>query len=133
MSNKPRAIVVGHADFAAGIISAVNQITGSGARLVPISSAGHGAAGIERMIREVVEETGVRVIFTDLPGGSATMAAMRVQRNTPGLTVATGTNLAVLLDFVQRDAGVLDGGPSAALEKGKASMIVFQPAAKDGN
>jgi PTS system N-acetylgalactosamine-specific IIA component len=132
-SSSARAVVVGHAGFASGLVSAVEQITGSGALFVPLSSATHSAASMEDMVRDVLVDRGIRVVFTDLPAGSATMAVRRLQRTIPDLTVVTGANLAVLLDFVKPGVVVLEGerhnieldDAGRAVEKGKASMMVF--------
>lgn len=72
-----RALVAGHADFAAGIISAVEQITGRGDSLVPIQVRGLCGADIEVVLKESLLTSGARVIFTDLHAGSCTMAARR--------------------------------------------------------
>ena len=126
MSNVARAIVVGHAGYAAGIVSAVEQITGNGAMLLPLSNTSLGAAGIEQMVRDALTESGVRIIFTDLPAGSATMAVRRLQRSLPNLTVIAGANLAVLLDFVQQSDPPSEDIAVQALEKGKSAMMAFR-------
>ncbi len=128
MSSGVRALVVGHAGFAVGIVSAVEQITGNGAMLVPLSNVSLGTDGIEQMVRAALAENGISVVFTDLPAGSATMAARRVQRSLPGLTVVAGANLAVLLDFVQRPDEPSEQSALEALERGKATMIAFRAA-----
>ena len=125
MSSETRALVIGHGDFASGIVSAVEQITGQGSLLLALSNNGLGAEGIEVVVRRALDEHGVRVIFTDLPGGSATMAVRRVQRSMPGITVVTGANLAALLDFVQHPEATEDIALEA-LERGKASMMAFR-------
>jgi PTS system N-acetylgalactosamine-specific IIA component len=96
----PRAIVAGHGALPAGLVSAVEQITGRGSTLVPFSNAGLGREEIESGIRELLERYGVHVIFTDLPGGSATLAARRIQRDRPDVALVTGVGLAALMDFV---------------------------------
>ncbi len=51
-------------------------------------------------LRDAVAMAGAQVIFTDLPAGSWTIAARRVQRERPEVVVVTGANLPALLDFV---------------------------------
>src|SRR6059058_1502069 len=97
---KARAIVVGHGEFAAGLVSAVGQICGMADKLVVLSMMGMTPEDIERSIREQLVRTGAQVIFTDLPAGSATIAARRLVKDTPGLVLVSGVNLATLLDFV---------------------------------
>jgi mannose/fructose-specific phosphotransferase system component IIA len=129
MNRSPRGVVVGHADFAAGIVSAVEAITGNGAALIAVSNAGLGVTGIESVVGGILDETGVRVIFTDLPAGSAATAARRLQRRYPDLIVLAGINLATLLGFAQ-DTGAAPNGQlqehaRAAFERGKATMLTF--------
>jgi PTS system N-acetylgalactosamine-specific IIA component len=95
-----RAIVAGHGALPDGLVSAVQQITGRGDALIAFSNAGLGREEIEAGLRERLVEHDVTVIFTDLPGGSATLAARRVMRERPDVTVVTGANLATLIDFV---------------------------------
>ena len=82
----PRAIVAGHGDFAAGLVSAVEQITGRGdAARSPIAGAEARAPRTSRRCcASRCSRTGVRVIFTDLQAGSCTMAARRILREMRG-------------------------------------------------
>ncbi len=95
----PRAIVAGHGAFASGVISAVEQIAGLGALFVAVSNTGLSPAGLDAALREALAASGARVIFTDLPAGSCTMAARRIARTDPGLVVVTGVALPTLLSF----------------------------------
>ena len=124
-SSAVRAVVAGHGDFADGVISAAAQITGRGEVFSGMSNRGLGPDEIERELRTRIDESGARVIFTDLPGGSATIAARRVLRDRPDLMLVTGANLAVLLDFACHEE--LDPGAAArhAAEKGRESVSVF--------
>ena len=119
-----RAIVAGHGDFASGLVSAVDLITGRGAQLVPVAVPGLCAEDIEKLIRERMEESGVKVIFTDLQAGSCTMAARRILRGVDDAVLIAGVNLPTLLDFVfaeQMDA--IDAARHAA-ERGRAAITV---------
>ena len=129
-----RAIVAGHGDFAAGIVSAVEQITGKGAAFRALSNRDFGAVGLEDALRAAVTGTGARVIFTDLPAGSCTIAARRVARDVPGLIVVTGANLSVVLDWAL-SAGEGIGACEHAIERGRAAIVAFPatiPAEGDG-
>jgi PTS system N-acetylgalactosamine-specific IIA component len=121
----PRAVVAGHGSFAAGLTSAVEQISGKGDALIAVSNSGLSTADIEVAIARAVDENGSGVVFTDLPAGSCTMAARRLQRARPGLVLVTGVNLATALEFVFRPAGEspLDAATAAA-EKGRATLVV---------
>ncbi len=119
-----RALVAGHADFAAGLVSAVEMICGRGAVLVPIQVRGLCGADIEELLRSTLVNSGARVIFTDLQAGSCTMAARRVQRAMEGVVLVAGANLPMLLDFVFSSEDPAKAASSAA-EKGRASVSVF--------
>ena len=121
---KPRAIVVGHGEFAGGLVSAVGQICGLASKLVVLSMMGKTPEDIEGAIREQIEKTGARVIFTDLPAGSATLAARRIVKEDPGVVLVSGVNLATLLDFVFNTSVPPTEAARAAAERGKASLIV---------
>lgn len=123
---KPRAIIAGHGNFAAGLVSAVQQIAGKGDVFASISNAGLSGVDIEATILQALETSGANVLFTDLPAGSCTMSARRLQRSRPGLIVVTGVNLATALEFAFRplDEPDADAAHSAA-EKGRATLMVF--------
>jgi N-acetylgalactosamine PTS system EIIA component len=96
---RPLAIVVGHGDFAAGLVSAVDQITGMGELFIPVSNSGLGAAELLARLRELVDSRDVHVIFTDLPAGSCNVAAARIASLAADVTVVTGVSLPVLLHY----------------------------------
>jgi len=119
-----RALVAGHGDFAAGLVSAVSQITGRGDAFVTLPNRDMSAADVERAMREEVDARGLEVIFTDLPAGSCTMAARRLQRERPAVVLVTGTNLATLLDFVFHTDVPAVQAAQHAVDKGRASLVV---------
>lgn len=121
---KPRAVVVGHGEFAAGLVSAVGQICGMADKLVVLSMTGMTPEDIEGTIRDQLARSGARVIFTDLPAGSATIAARRIVKDDAGIVLVSGVNLATLLDFVFSTAASPTEAARAAAERGKASLIV---------
>ncbi len=125
-SNKPRAIVIGHGDFSAGLVSAVEQICGMAGKLVGLSMMGLTPEDIESSIRTELTRTGARVIFTDLPAGSATLAARRIVKDDSGVVLVSGVNLATLLDFVFNAAASPSEAARSAAERGKASLIVVE-------
>lgn len=121
----PRAILIGHGEFAAGMKSAVHKITGRGDALIALSGAEFSLAQIEEHLRQQLKASGVTVIFTDLQAGSATMAARKVQRNTPALVLVVGANLAVLLDFVLNTTSpTLGEAAKHAADRGRAAIVV---------
>jgi len=91
---------------------------------VVLSMMGMTPEDIESTIREQLDRTGARVIFTDLPAGSATIAARRIVKEDPGIVLVSGVNLATLLDFVFNTAMSPTEAARTAAERGKASLIV---------
>ena len=126
-----RAIVAGHADFALGMVSAVQQISGQGDTFRAVSSRELSAVAIEELLRATINAHGVQVIFTDLPAGSCTIAARRVARDIPGMVVVTGANLSLLLSWA---LGTEDSAAAwtHALERGRGAMAVFPAVVPSG-
>ena len=119
-----KAVVAGHGTFAEGMLSAIDQITGRSDLFIGVTNRDLSAQDVETLIRAKLLESGASVIFTDLPAGSCTMAARRIQREQPGVAVVTGVNLATLLDFAfHAEAGDADAVNHAA-DKGRASLVV---------
>jgi len=122
--NSVKAIVAGHGTFAEGMLSAIEQITGRTDGFIGVTNRDLSARDVEALMRERLAESGASVIFTDLPAGSCTMAARRIQREQPGLAVVTGVNLATLLDFAfHAESGDAQAVEHAA-DKGRASLVV---------
>lgn len=120
----PRAIVAGHGEFAAGLVSAVQQITGRGAQLIPIAVHQLSVEDIEDLLRRRMIEHGVRVIFTDLQAGSCTMASRRILRGMDDAVLVAGANLPTLLDFVFSEARPAPEAARHAAERGRAAIAV---------
>ncbi|MBA3560333.1 MAG: hypothetical protein H0W30_17255 [Gemmatimonadaceae bacterium] len=131
MSSRGLALVAGHGDYASGLLSAAAEIIGETSAFVTMSNRNLGADEIERLMRELVSSRGIRVIFTDLPAGSCTIAARRVVRSQPDVTLVTGANLAALLHFASHEAGTAYEAASSAAERAKASVLVV--GSPDGN
>lgn len=117
-----RAIVAAHGDLAAGLVSAVDRITGRGSVLATLTNAGLGADEMEATVRERIERDGIRAIFTDLPSGSWTMAARRAMRGNDEVVLVTGVNLAALLEFVMRDDLDPAAGARACVDRARAAI-----------
>lgn len=118
----PRAIVAGHADFAAGLVSAVEQITGRGGQLIPVSVQKLSVEDIEKLLRDRMQEANVKVIFTDLQAGSCTMASRRILRGVEDAVLIAGANLPTLLDFVFAEGRPPAEAARHAAERGKAAI-----------
>ena len=124
-SESPRAIVAGHGDFPDGLVSAVDQISGRGRALIPVTNRGLGAGDIETVLTEMAAKSNIKVIFTDLPGGSATLAVRKMMRANADLVLVTGANLATLLEFVFHADADPKSAATIAAEKGRAALCVF--------
>ena len=122
-AGRPRAIVAGHGDFAAGLISAVEQISGRGSMLMPLAVKQLGVEDIEALLRKEMVAAGVHVIFTDLQAGSCTMASRKILRGMDDVVLVAGVNLPTLLDFVFADNVPPVVAARHAAERGKASIV----------
>ncbi len=119
-----RAIIAAHGELAAGLVSAVDRITGRGSALGILSNVGLGGEQMEATMRERIERDGVRAIFTDLPSGSWTMAARRAMRGNDQVVLVTGVNLAALLEFVMRDDLDPASGARSCVDRARAAIGV---------
>ncbi|MBX9928155.1 MAG: hypothetical protein K2X99_04505 [Gemmatimonadaceae bacterium] len=117
----PRAVIAAHGELAAGLCSAVERVAGRGGAFVALSNTGLGPAEIEAQLRTALAEVGDLVVFTDLPAGSCTLAARRLQRELPGLTVVTGANLSMLLAYALSSASPAEAA-RVAVTKGTAAV-----------
>ena len=124
MSDAPRAIIAGHGDFAAGMISAVQQITGRGALFRGISSQQMSGTDLLEHMRREIEESGVTVVFTDLQAGSCSMASRRLLRDRPDVLLIAGANLPMLLDFAMAELPPQEAARHA-LERGRAAIAAL--------
>ncbi|MEO8562621.1 MAG: hypothetical protein ABI601_11130 [bacterium] len=120
-----RALVAGHAGFAAGLVSAVELISGQGSVLEPVQVAGLCSEDIQQHLKARLEATGATVIFTDLQAGSCTMAARRLLREAADVVLVCGTNLPMLLDFALSRAESPHEAARTAVERGRSSMSVM--------
>ena len=127
-SSGVRALVAGHADFAFGLVSAVELITGQGAMLLPIQVKGLCGEDIEKLLLESMVANRVLVVFTDLQAGSCTMAARRVLRQLGEGTLVAGANLPMLLDFVLSAEPDARRAAAAAAERGRSAVSVHEAA-----
>ena len=96
----PRAVVAGHAGFAAAMVDVVGRIAGNADSLYAVSNDGLDARGVEDAIRAALKRHGTSIVFTDLPAGSVAIAARRAAHSDSSISVVTGTTAAMLLDFV---------------------------------
>ena len=124
-TSQVRALVAGHADFAAGLISAVEAVTGRGEMLDPIVVKGLCGDDIQQLLAERLRATGALVIFTDLQAGSCTMAARKVLRENPQVLLVSGANLPMLLDFVLSSATDTYEAARTAVDRARSSIAAY--------
>lgn len=119
----PVSIVLAHGELAAGLVSAVEQITGMGSCFVAMSNSGLSGAELEVRLRALVDQTGARVVFTDLPAGSCNIAAFRLLRDRD-VIVVSGVNLPTLLHFVTHPQLSPEEAATEAVERGAPTLKV---------
>jgi N-acetylgalactosamine PTS system EIIA component len=117
------SIVLAHGQLAAGLVSAVDQITGMGSRFLAMSNTGMSGAELEQQLRALVEKTGAKVVFTDLPAGSCNIAAFRLLRD-KDVIVVSGVNLPTLLHFVTHPQLTPEEAATEAVERGAPTLRV---------
>ena len=116
MSEAIRGVVVCHGRMAAALIEAAEGITGVKDALVPVSNTDCDRGTLEQRILDAVG-VGPAIVFMDLASGSCLIATLARLRGRSDVTVVTGVNLAMLVDFVfHRDLA-----PDAAAERAVAA------------
>ena len=123
MSEPLRGVIVSHAAVAEALVAAVTAITGIEGALVAVSNEGCDDDAIGERLRLAVAERPT-VLFVDLPGGSCLTNSVRYAKLHPGVSVVTGVNLAMLLDFIfHRDVTAAEAARRAAEAGGKAIRV----------
>jgi len=124
MSEPLKGVVVSHAGLAQSLVAAAESISGVTDALVPVSNEGCDGGSLQARIGGAIG-AGPAVVFVDLPGGSCLTGAVRIARGQGrGVTVVTGVNLAMLLDFVfHRDATPAEAAERAREAGGRAIRV----------
>ncbi len=94
-----QGILVGHGKLAAGMIDAVQEITGIREGLLPLDNQSLTPEALEARLAELAG-SGPVVVFVDLPSGSCAFAARRLKHQRPQMAIVCGVNLPLLLDFI---------------------------------
>jgi len=121
----PRAIVAGHGSLPQGLVNAVDCISGRASDFLVLSNFGLAGPDIEEKLREEAARNNIKVFFTDLPGGSATIAVRRMMRTDPSLVLVTGANLSTLLEFVFQTETPPAEAARISAEKGRGTLVAF--------
>jgi mannose/fructose-specific phosphotransferase system component IIA len=99
MSEDLLGVVVCHGTLAGALVQAAEQISGLNGVLVPVSNTGCDRDTLEQRVLAAVADRPA-VVFVDLASGSCSFAVLKRLRGVPSVTVVTGVNLAMLVDFV---------------------------------
>jgi len=129
-------IITGHANFASGITSSVELITGQHENYKAIDFDGVISPDgllelIENGIKEL-ENCEHIFIFTDLMGGTPFRMAATATLNHDNLTVFAGTNLAMIIEFVMSRNFANDPLSFAKQVElsGKNQVVIYEPVVK---
>ena len=103
-----RGVVVAHGNLAQCLVETTRSISGVDGALSAISNEGRSPASLIASLEEAIGD-GQVILFVDLASGSCAHTARLVSRGKPGVSVISGANLPMLLDFVfHRDLEVAD-------------------------
>ena len=128
-----RGIIVAHGDMAQGLVTAVRHITGAeDGVLVPITNRECSPDELSARIAAALEG-GPAIVFTDLQTGSCGFAARRLTRDRSDIALIGGVNLPLLVDFVMNRSMDPRALVDRLVEKGRASIIAFQPTGSDAH
>jgi PTS system N-acetylgalactosamine-specific IIA component len=92
---------------------------------VPLSNTDMDSAEMETKLRELLDRTGARLIFTDLPAGSCNFVACRLLKERHDLVVVTGINLPILLHFAMHDELPAREVAEQAVDRGARALRII--------
>lgn len=120
-------VIVGHADFPRGILSAAERIVGKQEGITVVSNHGLGASELAGKIEaELGECVGGLYVFVDLVGGSCFNACRSLLPRCPKWVLISGVNLPMIVTYLSyrtRLAG--DELLAKTLEAGRRGMAKF--------
>jgi len=127
MSDLAMGIVVAHGTLAQGLLDAVHNIADVPPEaLCAISNQGKSRDELCKAIEEAATQERV-VVFTDLVSGSCHLAASLVARHDPRISIVSGVNLAMVLDFVFNRRLDLPDLLCRLTEKGRDAIHDYRP------
>ena len=121
-----RGVVVAHGNLAHCLVDTARSISGVDDALLAVSNEGRSPSSLISSIQEAIGDEEA-ILFVDLASGSCAHTARLVSRERPGVTVISGANLPMLLDFVfhrDMDLGALAG---RLVEKAHAGIQAHPP------
>jgi len=102
-------LIVSHGEFAGGMRSALELITGASSEVVVLQAYVDGNRGIEEDLAALVGDGSEWVVFTDLLGGSITNQVLRTAAElgvTDSVHIVAGMNLPLVIEVVMGDPAV---------------------------
>jgi mannose/fructose-specific phosphotransferase system component IIA len=123
MSEELLGVVVCHGTLAGALVQAAEQISGLQGVLVAVSNTGCDRDTLEQRVLAAVEGRPA-VVFVDLASGSCSFAVLKRLRGEPSVTVVTGVNLAMLVDFVFHRSLSPPEAASRAVAAGEKSIRI---------
>lgn len=123
-----RGVVVAHGNLAQCLVDTTRSISGVDDALLAISNEGRSPSSLVESIQEAIGY-GETILFVDLASGSCAHTARLASRGRPGVSVISGANLPMLLDFVfHRDMDV-EALAGRLVEKAQAGIQAHPPEA----
>ena len=132
MSERVPALLIMHADLAAALLRAAEQVYGPITGVTVLSNECLSRDALETRIQDIVRDwKSGGLVLTDFWGGSCHISGASVARTRGELVIVTGINLPLLLDYLHnRDSFALDELAERLRKKGQDSIRVqrAQPA-----
>lgn len=119
------AVIVGHGGFAQALIDAAERIVGKQEGITALSNQGLSCATMCGAIETALGSAGDDpIIFVDLPGGSCAISCLTLMKERKGVTVITGVNLPMLIEFLLlRERYNREDLVAMILKKGKENIM----------
>lgn len=120
-------VVVGHGDFAAGLLAALESVAGVQDNLWPLSNGGLGREELEAAVRAMIAERAAGrdvVLFSDLSGGSCGLVCRRFLQEGLVRAIFYGVNLPLLVEFVFLQDEPFDTMIAAMVSKARTALGV---------
>lgn len=97
------ALVLGHGQFAQGLLSALEQIVGPVGQVAAASTQGRSRTEIESQIQDARQKFGEQpvLVFTDLQGACGSTVCGSLLRAENDVGIIGGANLPMLVKYVQ--------------------------------
>jgi len=99
-------LIVSHGEFAGGMRSALELITGASSAVVVLQAYVEENKGVEEELAALVGDGSEWVVFTDLLGGSITNQVLRTAAElgvTDSVHIVAGMNLPLVIEVVMSD------------------------------